>query len=225
MGGSRKLWEAKDEKPWVHDLFEELNLRDDSFRDEGFSRGGRGRSRGRGRAIADRHRGWVGKLASDSEELNLNRARRGRGKGHPARSEGGDHSRVEASGSSTTKGTQENTVSTNIEGHDESTKHEFTAPPRKVGAGSLNSASPPFFPSSALQQKSVEGSEPNQVNVNRSTKGRDRGTKPGSQVFVAKSGGSGRGIQVGGTLQSSAQSQQPVTPSTAQTSEQHTLTM
>lgn len=223
MGRSRKLWEAKDEKPWVHDLFEELNLRDDSFRDDGFSRGGRGRSRGRGRINGDRTRGWVGKLASESEELNLNRARRGRGKGRPARSEGGEHSRVEQeSGSSTTNGTQDNTVSTNSEGQYESIKHEFTAPPRRVGAGSLNSASPPFFPSSALQQKLVEGSEPNQANVNRSTKGRDRGTKSGSQVFVAKSGGSGRGSQVGGTSQSSVQSQQPVIPST---SEEHTLTM
>lgn len=33
MGG-RKLWEAKDEKPWVHDLFEDLNVRDDSFSGE-----------------------------------------------------------------------------------------------------------------------------------------------------------------------------------------------
>lgn len=223
MGGSRKLWEAKDEKPWVHDLFEELNMRDDSFRDDGFARGGRGRFRGRGRVNGDRHRGWVGKLASDSEELNLNRARRGRGKGRPARSEGGDHSRIEESGSSTTKGTQENTVSTYTEGQDENLKHEFTAPPRKVGAGSLNSASPPFFPSSALQQKSLEG--PESILANRSTKGRDRGTKAGSQVFVAKSGGSGKGLQFGVTLQSSAQSLQPVIPSTAQTSEEHTLTM
>lgn len=225
MGGSRKLWESKDEKPWVHDLFEELNLRDDSFRDEGFSRGGRGRSRGRGRVNGDRHRGWVGKLASDSEELNLNRARRGRVKGRPARSEAVDHNRAEESGSSTMKGTQDSGVSTNSEGQDESTKREFTAPPRKVVAGSLNSASPPFFPSSTLHQKPVEGSESNQANVNRSTKGRDRGTKSGSQVFVAKSGGSGRALQAGGTLQSSAQSQQPVIPSPAQTSEEHILTM
>lgn len=33
MGG-RKLWEAKDEKPWVHDLFEELNVRDENFSEE-----------------------------------------------------------------------------------------------------------------------------------------------------------------------------------------------
>lgn len=44
MGGSRKFWEVKDEKFWVYDLFEEFNLWDDSFRDEGFLRGGRGRS-------------------------------------------------------------------------------------------------------------------------------------------------------------------------------------
>lgn len=219
VGGSRKLWEAKDEKPWVHDLFEELNMRDDSYRDDGSFRGGRGRSRARGRASGDRHRGWVGKLASDSEELNINRARRGRGKGRPVRSEGADHSRADESGFSATKGTQENTASTNSEGQDENIKHEFTAPPRKVGAGSLNSASPPFFPSSAIQPKTVEGSESNPANVQRSTKGRDRGTKASSQVFVAKSGasgGSGRGLHIG-ALHSSPQSQQPVMPSTNQT--------
>jgi hypothetical protein len=30
MGG-RKLWESKDEKLWVHDLFDELITRDESF--------------------------------------------------------------------------------------------------------------------------------------------------------------------------------------------------
>lgn len=29
--GGRKLWEAKDEKPWVHDRFEELKLNDESY--------------------------------------------------------------------------------------------------------------------------------------------------------------------------------------------------
>lgn len=37
MGG-RKLWEAKDEKPWVHDLFEEFNnLGHDHFAGEVYS--------------------------------------------------------------------------------------------------------------------------------------------------------------------------------------------
>jgi hypothetical protein len=74
-----------------------------------------------------------------------------------------------------------------------------------------------------LQQKSVEpGSESNQTNVNQSTRGKERGIRSGSQVFVAKSGGPGRGLQVGGASQSSAQSQLPVKPSAAQTSEEHT---
>ena len=221
VGGSRKLWEAKDEKPWVHDLFEELNVHD-SYRGEGLSRGGRGRSRGRGRVSRDRNRGWVGRLASDSEELKLNHARRGRGRGRSTRSEGGGYqTRVEESGSSI-KGTPGDSIgSSNIERQDESKKLESTAP-RKVVAGSLNSASPPFFPC-ALQQKFVEpGSEANLANVNQSTKVKERGTKSGAQVFVAKSGGSGRSLQVGGASQNNAQSQQPIKPSAAQTSEGHT---
>nr|XP_024401518.1 protein MLN51 homolog isoform X1 [Physcomitrium patens] len=222
VGGSRKLWEAKDEKPWVHDLFEELNVRDDSYSDEGLSRGGRGRSRGRGRVNRDRNRGWVGKLASDSEELNASRARRGRGRGRPARSEVVEHNRLEESAPSTSMGTHDGAGSSNVGVQDESTKDESSAPPRKVVAGSLNSASPPFFPSSALQPKSVEVAGSVQVSANQITGGRDRARRPGSQVSVAKTGSSGRGPQVGGELQSSAHDQQPVKPSTAQTSEKHT---
>ncbi|XP_024400494.1 protein MLN51 homolog isoform X2 [Physcomitrium patens] len=217
VGGSRKLWEAKDEKPWVHDLFEELNVRDDSYSDEGLSRGGRGRSRGRGRVNRDRNRGWVGKLASDSEELNASRARRGRGRGRPARSEVVEHNRLEESAPSTSMGTHDGAGSSNVRVQDESTKDESSAPPRKVVAGSLNSASPPFFPSSALQPKSVEVAGSVQVSANQITGGRDRARRPGSQVSVAKTGSSGRGPQVGGELQSSAHDQQPVKPSTAQT--------
>jgi hypothetical protein len=29
--GGRKLWESKDEKLWVHDLFDQLTTRDESF--------------------------------------------------------------------------------------------------------------------------------------------------------------------------------------------------
>ena len=29
--GGRKLWESKDEKPWVHDRFEELKLSEDNY--------------------------------------------------------------------------------------------------------------------------------------------------------------------------------------------------
>jgi hypothetical protein len=29
--GGRKLWEFKDEKLWVHDLFDELTTQDESF--------------------------------------------------------------------------------------------------------------------------------------------------------------------------------------------------
>jgi hypothetical protein len=37
MGG-RKLWESKDEKLWVHDLFYELTTQDESFSiKEGFA--------------------------------------------------------------------------------------------------------------------------------------------------------------------------------------------
>jgi hypothetical protein len=33
-GGGRKLWKSKDEKLWVHDLFDELTKRDESLFEE-----------------------------------------------------------------------------------------------------------------------------------------------------------------------------------------------
>lgn len=53
--GGRKLWESRNDKPWVHDMFEELNLRDDEGliqkNNEDYQGGRRG---GRGRQGEDR---------------------------------------------------------------------------------------------------------------------------------------------------------------------------
>jgi hypothetical protein len=207
MGG-RKLWESKDEKLWVHDLFDEHITQDESFSAE---RGGRGRSRGRERG-RDRGRGWVGKLASDLEELAINRARRGRGRGHGSRAEVADSTRIEhatpVSNSYSSKGAQDSPGSSSIEAH---SKQNEVPPPKKVSTGSLSSASPPFFPSGTLQQKFPEGSDNKHANLSQNSKGRERdaasgardftpqGTTPVTSVSVAKPAASmGRGVRVSG---------------------------
>lgn len=119
------------------------------------------------------------------------------------------------------KETQDNPESSNVDVQEETKQHEFTAPLKKVAAGSLNSASPPFFPSGALQQKLVEGSDSNQAASSQSNKVKDKAPRnPGSHgaaVFVAKPAtGTGRGTQGDGAIQNSTQSQQAVKPSRAQ---------
>ncbi|GBG74898.1 hypothetical protein CBR_g19411 [Chara braunii] len=72
--GGRKLWEAKDDSPWVHDKFEELNLQDEEFNR---SRSGRGSRGHRGQA-----RGGFGVRTAAFRGGNAGRGRvRGRGRG------------------------------------------------------------------------------------------------------------------------------------------------
>ncbi|MCO5593964.1 hypothetical protein L7F22_047983 [Adiantum nelumboides] len=82
--GGRRLWEAKDEKPWVHDRFEELKLHDEGFPAQG-GRGRRGRGR-QGRALgrgkdAGLARGKGNGERSFDSSLRLTRRPPGRGRG------------------------------------------------------------------------------------------------------------------------------------------------
>ncbi|CAA6666279.1 unnamed protein product [Spirodela intermedia] len=56
MKGGRKLWESKDERQWVHDRFEEMSIQDSRHKE----RNSRGRFRGRGGSRStDRDRGYI----------------------------------------------------------------------------------------------------------------------------------------------------------------------
>lgn len=154
----RKLWESKDDRKWGHDKFEEMTMQERHY-DEG-RRGSRGNYRGRGKNRGT-DRGFVrggNRPKAYNNGNNQNQAPktvRGRG---PRRYEPPNTNRSEApptqnkhSGKFLEKASHTSsgrvfTPTSNIESD--------TAPARKnVIASSLNSASPPFYPSGASNKE------------------------------------------------------------------------
>ncbi|KAK1665421.1 hypothetical protein QYE76_053580 [Lolium multiflorum] len=197
MLGGRKLWDAKDDQAWVHDRFEEMNVHDrfdERYEDK---RGSRGRFRGRG--SGGRTRGTArgssrgGRYRSyheDSENQNLGdsqnrpqRVVRGRGprrydaiakntrevvgyqRKQPARSrEPAAHSALDR------------------EAGQISNAHSDAVPAKKnVVNSSLNSASPPFYPSGAsnhagAQRRDMQAGGSNNMKLQSGPIVRGRGT-------------------------------------------------
>ncbi|GKV10139.1 hypothetical protein SLEP1_g21548 [Rubroshorea leprosula] len=151
----RKLWESKDDRKWGHDKFEEMTLREKHY-DEG-KRSSRGRHRAYSRNQgADRgySRGSRSKsLNKNNNQSQASKVVRGRG---PRRYElawkmGSQAlpTQSKRSGKALEKTFQPNPTrtfppSTNVE--------SASVPARKHVASSLNSASPPFFPSGSLNK-------------------------------------------------------------------------
>ncbi|XP_048319178.2 protein MLN51 homolog [Ziziphus jujuba] len=151
--GGRKLWESKDDRKWGHDKFEEITFQERHY-EEG-RRSSKGHYRGRGRNRIDRGygRGNRSKVYNNNNNnINQSQAPKGvRGKGprryEPAMKNSSQTSSAQnrQSGKSLEKPSHANsgrgfTPVSNSESN--------PAPTRKnVFASSLNSASPPFYPS------------------------------------------------------------------------------
>lgn len=159
MFGARKLWDAKDDQAWVHDRFEEMNLHDDRYEDQRMSRGrfrgrgGRGKARGGGRGFS---RG--GKQRNYHEDgNNQNRPPkvvRGRG---PRRYEAVARNSREVVGSQRKQAARfrepaPNAAAARDSGQVSHAQPEAVPPKKNVISSSLNSASPPFYPSGASTQ-------------------------------------------------------------------------
>ncbi|CAO2190893.1 unnamed protein product [Urochloa humidicola] len=159
MFGGRKLWDAKDDQAWVHDRFEEMNLQDDRYEDQRMSRGrfrgrgGRGKARGGGRGFP---RG--GKNRNYQEDGNTQnrppKVVRGRG---PRRYEAVARNSREVVGSQRKQAARfrepaPNTAAARDSGEVSHTQPEAAPPKKNVINSSLNSASPPFYPSGASNQ-------------------------------------------------------------------------
>ncbi|CAO2208567.1 unnamed protein product [Urochloa humidicola] len=159
MFGGRKLWDAKDDQAWVHDRFEEMNLQDDRYEDQRMSRGrfrgrgGRGKARGGGRGFP---RG--GKNRNYQEDGNTQnqppKVVRGRG---PRRYEAVARNSREVVGSQRKQAARfreptPNTAAARDSGQVSHTQPEVAPPKKNVINSSLNSASPPFYPSGASNQ-------------------------------------------------------------------------
>nr|CAB3477504.1 unnamed protein product [Digitaria exilis] len=159
MFGGRKLWDAKDDQAWVHDRFEEMNFQDDRYEDQRMSRGrfrgrgGRSKTRGGGRGFP---RG--GKNRSYHEEGNTQnrppKVVRGRG---PRRYEAVARNSREVVGSQRKQAARfrepaPNSAAPRDSGPVSHIQAEAAPPKKNVISSSLNSASPPFYPSGASNQ-------------------------------------------------------------------------
>ncbi|XVE88952.1 hypothetical protein DITRI_Ditri19aG0111000 [Diplodiscus trichospermus] len=166
--GGRKLWESKDDRKWGHDKFEEMTLQEKHY-EEG-RRSSRGRYQARSKNQGPDH-GYPRRSRSKAfgKNNNQNQAPKGvRGRGSrryepttknssqapptQSKSSGKPHERTSQANSS-----RASTPATNAD--------TASVPARKhVFASSLNSASPPFYPSGSsskditlTEKKDVQG--------------------------------------------------------------------
>ncbi|KAF8025571.1 hypothetical protein BT93_F2418 [Corymbia citriodora subsp. variegata] len=175
--GGRKLWESKDERKWGHDKFEEMTMQERRYDERRrTSRGnyrGRGRNRGvdRGYVRGNRARTFdtnnpVGTGNNSSSQNQVPRGVRGRG---PRRYESSlkksshapsNHNKY--SKKSLEEASQDNSGQVFIS----TLNTEADAAPAKkqTFASSLNSASPPFYPSSS-SSKDIASTQKKDVQV------------------------------------------------------------
>ncbi|CAM0881575.1 unnamed protein product [Alopecurus aequalis] len=165
MLGGRKLWDAKDDQAWVHDRYEEMNVHDrfeERYEDTRASRGrfrgrgGGGRTRGtaRGSSRGGRYRSYHDDSENQSLGDNQNRPQkvvRGRG---PRRYDTIAKNNREVVGYQRKQPTRSREPAARSamdrESGQISNAHSDAVPAKKnVVNSSLNSASPPFYPSGA----------------------------------------------------------------------------
>ncbi|GJM94016.1 hypothetical protein PR202_ga10625 [Eleusine coracana subsp. coracana] len=189
MFGGRKLWDAKDDQAWVHDRFEEMNLHDERYEDKRMSRGrfkgrgGGGKPRGGGRGFirGGKHRhyhddGNTQNPRNYHEEGKTQnpppKAVRGRG---PRRYEAVTRKYREVVGSQRKQAARFRESAPNVAAVRESSQvshaqPEAAAPKRNVISSSLNSASPPFYPSGASNQEFSVGAQRRDMQTGGSNK-------------------------------------------------------
>ncbi|KAI4331231.1 hypothetical protein MLD38_029436 [Melastoma candidum] len=160
--GGRKLWESKDNRKWGHDKYEEMTIQerrnDERRRGKEFYRG-----RGRNRAM---DRDYLGGYGAKSYDNNQNIAIiNTKNQNHVARSVRGKEPRRKSAEESSQENAGQSVIS--------STNKESDAAPARMQtfASSLNSASPPFYPSSSsskdgssAQRKDVQLGAASQIN-------------------------------------------------------------
>ncbi|KAF3450787.1 hypothetical protein FNV43_RR06876 [Rhamnella rubrinervis] len=155
--GGRKLWESKDDRKWGHDKFEELTLQERHYEEERRSSKGHYRGRGRNRGI-DRGYGRGNRSKAFNNSNNHGQVPKGvRGKGprkyEPAMKNNGQTltTQNKLSGKHLEKPSHTNsgrafTPISNLESDPVPTR-------TNVFASSLNSASPPFYPSGSSSKE------------------------------------------------------------------------
>ncbi|PRQ50831.1 putative Btz domain-containing protein [Rosa chinensis] len=184
--GGRKLWESKDDRKWGHDKFEEITLHE-RHHEEG-RRPSRGNFRGRGRNRGIDRGYTTGNRSKEYENNNQRPVPKGvRGRG-PRRYEPAFRNNRQTpstqnrqSGKPVDKTSQTNSERTFAP---PSNAESDSVPARKnVFASSLNSASPPFYPS---------GSSNKEINLNQKRDAHTGSAKRNARPSVSVENFSGR---------------------------------
>ncbi|TQD76829.1 hypothetical protein C1H46_037635 [Malus baccata] len=147
--GGRKLWESKDERKWGHDKFEEITLQERHYEEGKKPLKGPYVGRGRNRGIDGGSTRGNRSKEYDNNNLQVPKGVRGRG---PRRYEPAFRNNRQAqptqnkqSGKPSEKNVQSNSERTFTPNSNAQSDQVFAR--KNVFASSLNSASPPFYPS------------------------------------------------------------------------------
>ncbi|CAI9114076.1 OLC1v1014702C3 [Oldenlandia corymbosa var. corymbosa] len=161
--GGRKLWESKDEKKWGHDKFEELTQQERHY-DDG-RRISRGRYRGRGRGRGAERGGFVrgskprsyvaSKDQTKNNQSNVPKSVRGRGpRKYQASFKNNDEvASMPNQQSGKTADKPSHSGSGRVSAPTSNVASEAVQAKKNVFASSLNSASPPFYPSTSASKE------------------------------------------------------------------------
>ncbi|KAG7652423.1 Btz domain [Arabidopsis thaliana x Arabidopsis arenosa] len=191
MRGARRLWQSRDERKWGHDKYEEMNTQQKQF-DRRTSRGrGRGRGQGRGQERGHSRGNNSKEFTGNGHQNQLPKAvTRGRG---PRRYEVALRNGNQAP-SVQTKRSQNSSVKVSHVNSGRpptetaSMETEAIQAKKNVLASSLNSASPPFYPSGSsnnLAQKDLQaGMGRLHINENPTPTGKKFGNTKSSSLWV-----------------------------------------
>eukprot|EP00262_Sarcandra_glabra_P000194 TRINITY_DN10285_c0_g1_i2.p1 TRINITY_DN10285_c0_g1~~TRINITY_DN10285_c0_g1_i2.p1 ORF type:complete len:654 (-),score=151.03 TRINITY_DN10285_c0_g1_i2:420-2381(-) len=157
--GARKLWESKDNRAWVHDRFEEMNLQEPHYDEE--RRTSKVHARGRGKKWGN-DRGYVrrnrfGAYNENKNQIHTLKSVKGRGpiRYEPLKRSYGENPATQNKqyGKSLEAASNMTNVSSGrVPVHTSSIQSSQVLPRKHVIASSLNSASPPFYPSGSSKQ-------------------------------------------------------------------------
>ncbi|PIA65185.1 hypothetical protein AQUCO_00100582v1 [Aquilegia coerulea] len=158
--GGKKLWESKDNRKWGHDKFEEMNLQEKQFEKEVRNTKGQYRGRGKNRGVdrrparGNRSSGYDGRNTQNQPNQPV-RTVRGRGPRRyepPTRNNRETQTQNKQAGKSHESASNMSSGRVPMNTRTSNVQSDSSAPRKHVFASSLNSASPPFYPSSSSSQ-------------------------------------------------------------------------
>ncbi|KAL9312314.1 Protein MLN51 [Arabidopsis thaliana] len=203
MRGGRRLWQSRDERKWGHDKFEEMNTQKQQY-DRRTSRGrGRGRGQGRGQDRGQSRGNNSKEFTGNGHQNQFPKAvTRGRGaRRYEVALRNGNQAPSVQTKQSQNSSVEVSHVDLGRPPTETATlETEAIQAKKNVFASSLNSASPPFYPSRSnnnLAQKDVQaGMGRLHINENPNPTGKKFGNTKSSSLWgrTAQTTSHGRGV-------------------------------